>query len=143
MLLFFGLEFMTVAVMGPFGAIQNYPLSTLAMQSRVGVFERIDSIDMISWIMNAVLMITFYVYFAVGCLLKVGLNKHRKLIAFLTVSVVFAASKFISALFISLHAVAINPFVTALTLTAMILVPFLILIADLIKRRAAGNEKTG
>jgi len=143
MLLFLGLEFLTVAVMGPFVAIQNYPLSTLAMQSRVGVFERIDAIDMISWILNIVLMVTFYVYFAAGCLMKVGLNKHKKLITFLIVAIIFAATDYASNFFVGVHTVTLNPYISVLTLTAMILVPFLILIADMIKRRVAGNEKAG
>jgi spore germination protein (amino acid permease) len=141
MLLFLMLEFLTVTVMGPFAAKQNFPLPELALLSQVGVFERLDAVDMISWILNTVLSVTFYVYIATVCLLKTGLNKHRKIITFLIVTVVFAVAYFVTPFFTVLHIITINPLMTVGTLTAIILLPFTILLADLIKGRVASNEK--
>lgn len=141
MLLFFGLEFLSIVVLGPFAAKQYFPLIILSMQSRVGVFERIDAFDMISWILNTILMVTFFVYLATNCMLKAGLNKHRKLVAFLIVAVIFGLTQYLPQYFIALHGITLSPYVTVITLTAIILVPILILVTDLIKGRVASNEK--
>lgn len=139
-LMFLVLEFVIIIVMGPFAAKQNYPISTLAMQSKVGVFERIDAFDMIAWILETLLMVTFFVYLSVGCVLKVGFNKHRKWIAFFVVAAVFAIAPFFKKHFIYLHAITLSPMVTIITMLAIILIPLLVLTADIIKRRASANE---
>ena len=140
-LLYLALEFLTVTVMGPFAGRQKFPLSTLAMQSRLGVFERIETVDMISWILNAILIITVFIHFAVSCLLKMGLNKYRKPIAFLVAAAVFVTSMYVTNCFLPLHAFTLSPVTTLVTTVAVIFLPFLILMTDLIKRRVAGNEK--
>jgi hypothetical protein len=140
-LLFLVLEFLTVIVLGPFAAKQNFPLSTMAMQSRIGVFERVDEIDMMSWIINAVFIVTFEIYLASVCLLKIGLNKHRKKVLFLITVVVYTLGYLVIGHFNGLHAITLSPLVTVVTLIAIIAIPFVILLADILKGRVAGNEK--
>jgi spore germination protein KB len=137
MLMFLFLEFLMVVVMGPFGAKQNFPLQMLATQSEIGVFERLDAVDMTSWILNTTLNTTFYIYLAVMCLTKMGLNGRRRLVTVIVVVIVFVATQFVSTNYDLLHKVTFTTPITILSIFAMLVVPLVLLIADAVKRRVA------
>jgi len=138
--LFFLIEFMCVTVMGPFGANESYPLQTLSSLSQIGVFERLDSIDMASWILNAVIYTTFYIYLMSSCILKFGLNKHRKLVIFLCVLAIFIFSKMEDAVSTEIHDIYGSPILTVAMAFLLIVLPLTLLLADVIKRRIANEE---
>ena len=135
----FVLEFNIVTVTGAFGAVHQQPLQLLATLSQISVFDRVDSIDMVSWILNSVITITIYLYLAVSCLLKIGLNKHRKMLAIISGAIIFFISPYLSRNFIDLQSVIVSG-VTSLVVTLFtVFIPIIILIADVIKGRVAQN----
>jgi spore germination protein (amino acid permease) len=140
MVLFFLLEFVSITVMGPYGAKQNYPLSALSMLSQISVFERLDAIDMVSWILNAVIYTTFYIYLMSSCILKFGFNKHKKIVIFLCVVVIFFLSKLEDSVSTEIHDVYTNPILTGVTVFLLIVLPITLLLADVIKRRIVNEE---
>jgi spore germination protein (amino acid permease) len=142
MLLFWALEFFIVTVLGPFAAKQITPLYTLSLESEVGVLDRLDMVDMISWIFNTVLLTAFFIYLATTCITKVGINKHRRIITFIVTAVIFILAYFGSKSTQMLVNVSFNPYLTAMTVFAQIILPLVILLTDIIKGRVTSYETT-
>lgn len=135
------LEFAAVTVIGAYGAQQLYPLQTLASLTSVSDFERLDTIDMVSWILNAIITTSIYLYLAVMCLLKLGLNKHRKITAFIsTVAVLFAAT-FVAHRYTMLQEVMIGGTMALVVTAFTIIIPLFVLLIDLIKGKGAPNAQ--
>lgn len=136
------LEFNVITVAGAFGAEHQYPLQLLSSLSQISVFQHLDSIDMVSWILNTIITVTIYIYLAVDCLLKAGLNKHRRLLAFVSGAAVFIASPYISRNFEDLQAVMVSG-VTSLVMTVFtVVIPIIILMVDLIKGKVVQNAQS-
>lgn len=70
-----------IAVLGPFGALQFYPLRAISSQSYVSVFDRLDALYGIVWMLISMLTVMFCTYMQVNCLTRMGLARHRKLVA--------------------------------------------------------------
>lgn len=70
-----------VAVLGPFGASQFFPLQYLAAQSTISVFDRLDSLFSMSWMLNVVLAVIINTYLQTRCIVRMGWNKHQLLLA--------------------------------------------------------------
>lgn len=135
----FLLEFNTITVSGAYGAKQQYPLGLLSALSKISVFEHLDAIDMVSWILNTVLAVTIYIYLAVDCLLKIGLNSHRKLLAVVSGAAVIIAAPCISRNFVNLQSFMVSG-ATSFAVTAFtVVIPLIILTVDLIKEKVVRN----
>ena len=139
-LFLFLLELSIVTVLGAFGAKQLYPLQTLAKLSKVGDFERLDSFDMISWFLNSVLTVTIYIYLAVVCLLKVGLNKYRKLISIICGIGIYFLANIISSNFNTIQKMISGVPFAGITTLFVAVIPLIILAVDLLKERVLQND---
>lgn len=142
MLIFLGLEFFIVTVLGPFGAKQVTPLFTLSMQSKIGVFERLDMVDAVSWILNTVLLTAFFIYLAATCFNKMGFRRRNKLITFIVTAIIFASVYYFSSSRQFLDQITFSPYLTAVTVAAQIVLPLIILLADVLKGRFTAYEST-
>lgn len=140
-LLYLLLVLLTIFVLGPFAAKQNFPLYTLSVQSQLGVFERVDYVDMISFIINETLILMIFLYFCMMCLTKIGVNRHRKIVPMLSAVVLVLAGLYFSSRFELMQGITLSPYTTAFTIIAIIVIPLILLLADLIKRRVS-DEKT-
>lgn len=143
MVFLFVLEFCVVVVLGAYGAKQIYPLELLARLSKIGVFERLDALHIIPWILNSVITVTINIYLAVLCLLNAGLNKYRKLIAIIAGILVIYPSLMISKNFEDVQKIICDIKTTGVLTVLIIIIPTLILIVDIIKRRVMQFEKNG
>jgi Spore germination protein. len=137
----FLLEFAIVTVTGAFGAKQVYPLQLLSSLSHIGFFEELDAVDMVSWILNAVVTVTLNAYLAVNCLMKLGLNKHRKLVATLCCALVFYFSIMTAKGFYGLQMMMVSMWATMILVTAVVIIPLFVLIIDLIKGKVVQNAQ--
>lgn len=141
--LFLLLEFFVVTVMGAYGARQVFPLYTLSLQSKIDVFERLDSVDVIAWILESVFVITFYVYLTTMCLTKIGINGRRRLVNLGVLLVLLAACGLLMKYNYLLKSVTFSPYVTAYTLLSQILLPLLLLTVDIVKERWVKQDEVG
>jgi spore germination protein KB len=140
-IILFMLMFYIVTVTGSFGAEQMYPLQTLATLTKISSFERLDAIHMVSWILNTIITITLYIYLAISCLLKTGLNKHRRVLALVSGVAVFFVATFLSRNFNFLQVVIDSgEFSIAITFF-IIIIPLIVLMADVIKGRVMQDAK--
>jgi uncharacterized integral membrane protein len=135
-------EFISITVLGAYGAKVLYPLELLAKLSSISIFTRLDAIHLIPWILNAVITVTISIYLAVSCLLKVGLNNHRKLIAIVSGIIVLIVAPFISENFNMVQLAICSLPMTAIITIFIAVMPGLILIIDMIKERVLQNEKS-
>lgn len=123
-----------VAVLGPFGANQFFPLQYLAAQSTVSVFDRLDPLYGMSWMLNTVLSVSFFLYLQVQCLSKIGMNKHRRVII-----VIVGVLDTVGAYFLSNYdnvatEYLLNWFYVGANLMAIVVLPLILLIGSLTVR---------
>jgi Spore germination protein. len=140
-LVLFMLEFAIVTVTGAYGARQLYPLLTLSSLSHIGFLEELDAVDMVSWMLNAVITVSLSGYLAVNCLLKIGLNKHKRLISFLCCAAILYLSTLIAENFSSIQMVIVGATAAVILTAAAVVIPLIILIIDLIKGRMVQNAQ--
>lgn len=140
MAVLFLLEFSIVIVLGAYGAKQIYPLELLSRLSKISIFERLDAFHMIPWILNSVITVTINIYLAVLCLLNAGLNKYRKLAAVIIGLIVIFPSLMISDKFEDLQKMICDIKTAGMLSILIIIIPVIILIVDIIKRRVMQIE---
>lgn len=139
-LLLFLIFFLIVTVLGPFGAKQFSPIDTLTVNSAVYVFERLDQVDMISWILNTVLIVALCLYMSSMCLTKVGVNKHRRLVVVALALVLYGAVLFMTGKIVFLGKFPIGIPMTVITVLSEIVIPLIIVAGDAVKGRIEQNE---
>ncbi|MFT8887957.1 MAG: GerAB/ArcD/ProY family transporter [Ethanoligenens sp.] len=133
-LMVFVLFTLCVVVLGPFGANQMFPLQSLAAQSSVSAFDRLDPLYAMSWMLNTVLTVALFTCLQVQCLEKMGFNKHR------TARVIIVGLLNTVAVYILqgnealAHAITLNWYWAAINLFVTIVLPLVLLIGDCIVR---------
>jgi spore germination protein KB len=140
MLLLFVLEFFVVTNMGPFASKQLFPLITLSLISKISVFERIDSFDMISWILNSTLNICIGLFAASQCLMRTSLRKWRRTAITVSSILIIIFGSLYSNIYLQNLDIFNNPLFTAIIIILIIAVPLSILISDIVKGKVAENE---
>jgi spore germination protein (amino acid permease) len=136
------LEFYIVTCMGAFGSEQYDPLQVLSSLTAFNLFQSLDAVDFIPWILNTIIVVSVYMYLAVYCLLKVGFNKHRKLIAILTSIIVFFVAPVVSNHIDMLQKFQSGPLASILVTVFAFVIPLIILMVDSVKERLMQDEKT-
>lgn len=136
----FLLELSIVVVLGAYGAKQIYPLQLLARLSKIGIFDRLDAVDMISWILNTVITVALNIYLAVLCLLNAGLNKYRKLTAVIVGILVLFPATMVSTEFEVVQKMMCDLRTSGVLTILIVVIPCLIVIVDIIKKRVEQIE---
>lgn len=137
--IFFILELMIITVTGAYGASDIYPVRLLASIAQISVFERLDIFDMIAWVMNIILTLTLYIYLAVACLLKIGLNKHRRLLIFVSGVIVLLGSLYFSSDFPILQSIMVSGYYSLINTIFIVIIPLVLLIIDTVKGKVLQN----
>lgn len=140
-LIIFITELTAVIVMGPFAGKQNVPMSTLAIQSRIGVFERVDSFNMIAWIFETVFMAAFEIFLSIRCSEKIRRGKFAKFAVFISTAAILVISPVTTKSFLSRRFITLSPIVAAFAVTAIIVVPSIMLICGKVKGGKTQNAK--
>jgi spore germination protein KB len=141
MLLLFALEFFVVCIMGPFVSKQLFPLVTLSMISKVTVFQRIDNLDMISWIFNSILNICICLFFASQCIMRTPLRKWRRTIIIIASVLILIIGSFYSKVYLQNLNIYNNALFTTIFVLVVICIPLTVLITDVVKGKEAKNEE--
>ncbi|MDR3643544.1 MAG: GerAB/ArcD/ProY family transporter [Clostridia bacterium] len=142
MLIYLLTDFYVVTVLGPSGGRQIFPLETLVTISHVGPFERLDAVFMIAWILNSVLSMTGYLFFASQCLVRIGLQKWRRTLLFVIGIIVIVCTSFYSSQYVKNIGFYISPIFTAAIVIVIFLLPLGVLVIDIVKGKVAqSNEK--
>lgn len=139
-LLLFLYTFLAVMVMGPYTSKQVFPLFTLSELSKVGVFERLDSLEMVLWIFDTILAVTVYIFLAANMPTKFGLNKYRKVVIVLIGAAVYFLAPVISHNYLMYQSCMGSLYATAIVVTLIVIIPLIILITDIIKEKVKKNE---
>lgn len=126
-----------VAVLGPFGANQFFPLQYLAAESTLSVFDRLDSLFSMSWMLNVVLEVAVNTYLQTQCIVRMGWNKHRVLLVFLVgiLNAVFVYVMVHGARLV--YSITLNWYWLGFNVLVIIVLPLILLIGD---RRAKGGK---
>lgn len=137
------MQFNIITVLGPFGGKQLFPFKTLAIFSAIPPFERLDAFLMIAWVVDSVLGLTLYVFLASQCLMHTKLRRWRRSMIAATAAVIYAASQ----IFLPDYIKNLNQFfgvpLAAAFSAAVVVLPLIALIADLVKERVSGNHASG
>lgn len=131
--------FLVVVVMGPYGGKQLFPLGTLVTISKISSFERLDSFDLVSWIMETVLDIAFYLFIASQCLKRTAVRKWRRTGIFVTAALFCVVGLWVAGIYTKSLKLYYNPYVTAATVFLLFLLPLVVLLADMIRERVSQN----
>lgn len=140
-LMIFLAEFTAVIVMGPFAGKQNVPMSALAIQSRVGVFERVDSLDIIAWIFETAFMAAFEIFLSVRCSDKIRRGRFGKLAVLISTAAILFVGPVISKSFLLRRFITLSPVAAAIAAAAVIVVPSIMLICGKVKGGKAKNAQ--
>lgn len=130
-----------VAVLGPFASSQFFPLQILSSESTVSVFDRLDSLFALAWMLNTVLTVIVDTYLQVQCIIKMGWNRHRLLLVAIVGVLNMLVVYLIQIQELTVHAVNMNFYWSGIAMVAMLVLPLILLIADRMKQRGkAANE---
>lgn len=141
MLILLLLEFAVVINMGPFASKQLFPLATLSLISKVTIFERIDNLDMISWIFNSILNICLCLFVASQCIMRTPLKKWRRTIIAITSVLILIIGSLYSKVYLQYLNIYNNGLFTIIFILLVIIIPLIVLITDIVKGKVAANEE--
>lgn len=141
MLFWFLTLLLVVVVLGPFGSKQLFPLGTLVTNSKLSTFQRLDAIDLVSWVLEAVLMMGFYIFAMSQCLMRTFLRKWRR--SCIAVSAVLcgvlaylAWSRYNLLLYLY-----DSPYTLMLVLGVLFALPVFVLLCDVVKEKVNANAQ--
>lgn len=131
------LEFFIIGVLGSFGSDQIFPISTLSQICQIGILKRLDSVNLIAWVFDAVLSTTVYLFVASQCLMRTKLKKIRRSTIILLGVLILAAAPFATDCFLNHYNIIFSPAQTAITLCVVAVIPLIVLIGDIVKKKIA------
>lgn len=135
-ILLFLLQFLIVTVLGPFGAQQTFPVYSLSRQSGLGVFDRLEAVELVGWIVETLFELSVLIYMAYTCVVRAGVNRGRRLLNLGLGALLLVVGWLVSRHVYLLRGITRNPVVTASTILTVILIPLGLLLADTIREKA-------
>lgn len=136
----FVITLLTIIVMGPFASKQIFPLFTLSQLSKLSVFERLDSVQMVLWILDVILTVTVYLFIIANICSKFGLNHQRKIITALAGAAVYFLAPLISHNYLLYQKLTGGVLMSAVVILLLIVIPMIVLLTDIIKEKVNKNE---
>ncbi len=134
------LLFFIVTVTGAAGARWFDALQFLSTIFSISVFERLDSITLIPWALSVILSVTLYIYLAVDCLCKAGLNRFRLPLTVIAGLAVYLLAPPVASSFNMIVPVFTMPAAALVTTLLLVVIPLFLLIADIIKERSLQSD---
>lgn len=138
MIIFFLLLATIICVLGSYGSTQFFPLASLAIISKIGVFKHIDAMDFISWTFNLAIMVSLSLFVSSMCLHSLSDKKRKIFLGMLSV-VYFAAALILGKYFALIYWTVYQNFMNIAALIVIVMIPAVILIVDIIKGRSSEN----
>lgn len=127
-------------MLGPFATSQFYPLRAISAQSAISVFDRLDSLYNIAWMLDSLLTVMLYTFLQVNCLTRLGLNKHRRIMVVVVGAVNVVAACVVENFPVMLRSIGLNWYFTGFNVFALVLFPLVLLIGSLAKGKEPAHE---
>ena len=133
--------FFVVATLGTFADTQLFPTYTAVTLAQFGLFERLDALETAIWILCVVTKLTLYISAIVKCICFAFPKLSEKITAISVGVVITGFLVFISGNIMNFGFISFTPLVVGVYLVPVLVLPLVLLIYNLIKRRK-NNEKT-
>lgn len=133
--------FFVVGTLGAFADTQLFPTYSAISLAQFGLFERLDALETAIWILCVVTKLTLYISAIVKCICF-AFPKFSEKITSVSVGVVITCFLiFISGNIMNFGFISFTPLVIGVYLVPVLVLPSILLVYNLIKRRKI-NEKT-
>ncbi len=133
--------FFVIGTLGVFADTQLFPTYTAVTLAQFGLFERLDALETAIWILCVVTKLTLYISAIVKCICFAFPKLSEKITAISVGVVITGFLVFISGNIMSFGFISFAPLVIGVYLVPVLVLPSVLLIYNLIKRRR-NNEKT-
>ncbi len=133
--------FFVIATLGAFADTQLFPTYTAVSLAQFGLFERLDALETAIWILCVVTKLTLYISAIVKCICFAFPKLSEKITSVSVGVVITGFLVFISGNIMNFGFISFTPLVVGVYLVPVIVLPLVLLIYNLIKRRK-NNEKT-
>lgn len=133
--------FFVIATLGSFADTQLFPTYTAVTLAQFGLFERLDALETAIWILCVVTKLTLYICAVVKCICFAFSRFSKKLTAVSVGVVITAFLIFMSGNIMNFNFISFTPLVTGVFVVPVLVLPSVLLIYNLIKRRR-NIEKT-
>ena len=133
--------FFVIATLGTFADTQLFPTYTAVTLAEFGLFERLDAIETAIWILCVVTKLTLYISAIVKCICFAFPKLSEKITSVCVGAVISGFLIFISGNIMNFGFISLQPLVAGIYLVPVLVLPSILLIYNLIKRRK-NNEKT-
>ena len=130
-----------MATLGTFADTQLFPTYTAVTLAQFGLFERLDALETAIWILCVVTKLTLYISAIVKCICFAFPKLSEKITAISVGVVITGFLVFISGNIMNFGFISFTPLVVGVFLVPVLVLPLVLLIYNLIKRRK-NNEKT-
>lgn len=132
--------FFVIGTLGTFADTQLFPTYSAVSLAEFGLFERLDALETAIWILCVVTKLTLYIMAIVKCICFAFSKLSEKITSASVGIIISAVLIFISGNVMNFRYISYTPLVMAVYLLPVIVLPAVLLIYGLIKRRK-NNEK--
>ncbi len=133
--------FFVIGTLGTFADTQLFPTYSAVSLAEFGLFERLDALETAIWILCVVTKLTLYIMAIVKCICFAFPKLSEKITSISVGAIISAVLIFISGNIMNFRFISFTPLVLGVYLLPVIVLPTVLLIYSLIKRRKS-NEKT-
>ncbi len=132
--------FFVIGTLGTFADTQLFPTYSAVSLAEFGLFERLDALETAIWILCVVTKLTFYIMAIVKCICFAFSSFSEKVTSVSVGAIISAVLIFISGNIMNFGFISYTPLVAGVYLIPVLVLPLVLLIYNLIKRRK-NNEK--
>ena len=129
------LIFMTIAVLGEYAYVQQYPSYSIATVAKFSIFQRLDSLYMGIWVFTGFIRISLNLWLSIHLLKYLVPAKYHKFLLLMTSIILFIVSLYRNYFFNISLAESIFLIHTVLFITCLIFFPLLLLIIQKIFKK--------
>lgn len=133
--------FFVIGTLGAFADTQLFPTYSAISLAEFGLFERLDALETAIWILCVVTKLTLYIMAIVKCVCFAFPKLSRKITSITVGVIISAVLVFVSGNVKNFGFISFTPLVLSVYLLPVVVLPIILLIYGLIKRRK-NNEKT-
>ena len=133
--------FFVTGTLGAFADTQLFPTYSAVSLAEFGLFERLDALETAIWILCVVTKLTLYIMAIVKCICFAFSKLSEKIVSISVGVIISFVLIFISGNVMNFRFISFNPLVMGVYIIPVIVLPIILLIYGLMKRRK-NNEKT-
>lgn len=132
--------FFVTGTLGNFADTQLFPTYSAVSLAKFGLFERLDALETAIWILCVVTKLTLYIMITVKSICFAFPRFSQKITAVSVGAIISGALIFISGNVMNFRFVSYTPLIVGVYLVPVIILPCVLLAANLIKRRKSDEK---